>query len=363
MSAQGPSKQPCARPGIQLENLRKTYPDNVAVDDLNLTVGKGELVAFLGPSGCGKTTSLRMIAGLTPITSGRVVVDGRDLTGLPVFRRDIGMVFQNYALFPHLDVRRNIAFGLEMRKLSSAEIARRVNEAIALVQLQGREGRRPAELSGGQQQRVALARALAIQPSLLLFDEPLSNLDAKLREEMRKEIRDIQKRLGITAIFVTHDQVEALTMCDRIAVLNHGRLEQLGTPQELYERPATPFVASFIGRTNRLAGQARGKVVEGAGWQLAIAEPHHGAVEVMVRPHRMKLAQSTVASPEAVNRVKGNVVRCIYAGEVIQTDVDIGGQIITVEQPNAGSEVTPEPGQAVEVTFLVRDSLVYSGAA
>jgi putative spermidine/putrescine transport system ATP-binding protein len=342
---------------LALRELSKVYGDVVAVDRLSLEIRRGELVAFLGPSGCGKTTSLRMLAGLTQATSGKIVVDGRDVTSAPPYRRDMGMVFQSYALFPHLDVARNVAFGLEMRKLGRAEVRQRVAEAIALVRLTGRESRKPAQLSGGQQQRVALARALVIRPSILLLDEPLSNLDAKLRDEMRTEIRDIQRRLGITSVFVTHDQTEALTMCDRVAVINHGRLEQLGSPSELYERPASAFVASFVGRTNRLSGVADGSFVVAGGLRLRAPGEHRGAVEVMIRPHRITLGDDA-AMGDAVNVVAGRVVRSVYAGDVIQSDVQAAECVLSVEQPNQG---TPAPAVGADVTlaFRVADTMLF----
>jgi len=239
---------------LTLDHLTKTFPARTqqggevkAVDDVSLNIEKGQFVTLLGPSGCGKTTTLRLIAGFEFPTSGRIILDGQRLDDVPPNRRDMAMVFQSYAIFPHLNVFENIAYGLKIKKLTSSEIRRRADEVMALTQLTGLEDRAPNQLSGGQQQRVALARALVVEPKVLLFDEPLSNLDAKLREEMRFEIRDLQKRLGITAVYVTHAQEEALVMSDLVAVINKGRLAQLGTPEEIYEHPRSRFVADFIG--------------------------------------------------------------------------------------------------------------------
>lgn len=243
--------------GLVLEKVSKSYSGELLVlDDLNLEVSKGEFVSLLGPSGCGKTTALRMVGGLIPTTSGRILVGGRDVTAVPAHGRNMGLVFQNYALFPHLTVANNVMFGLEMRGVAKKEALQRAGEALEMVGLSGLEARFPRELSGGQQQRVALARALVIRPDILLLDEPLSNLDAQLRERMRIEIRDLQQKTGITTIFVTHDQSEALTMSDRIAILDRGRVAQFGTPLEIYDRPSNAFVASFIGRVNRVEGKA-----------------------------------------------------------------------------------------------------------
>jgi putative spermidine/putrescine transport system ATP-binding protein len=346
---------------LSLRGLTKTYGSFTAVDGFNLDVPKGELVAFLGPSGCGKTTSLRMIAGLVPATSGRIVVGGQDLTEVPTHRRDMGLVFQSYALFPHMSVAKNVAFGLEMRNVAKDEIARRVKEAIALVHLSGKEEHRPGQLSGGQQQRVALARALVVRPSILLLDEPLSNLDAKLRDEMRNEIRDIQKRLGITAIFVTHDQVEALTMCDKVVVMNQGRLEQHGTPVDLYERPATAFVASFVGRTNRMKAVAKDGTAEFAGTRIAAPAGLSGPVEVMIRPHRVMLAAGDDGSGD--HRVPGIVTRSIFAGDILQYDVEVAGQIISVELATRGGETVLEPGSPVTLSWRAGDVFVYGASA
>jgi putative spermidine/putrescine transport system ATP-binding protein len=251
-----------------------------------------------------------------------------------------------------------------MRKVAKDEIARRVKEAIALVHLTGKEEDRPAQLSGGQQQRVALARALVVRPSILLLDEPLSNLDAKLRDEMRNEIRDIQKRLGITAIFVTHDQVEALTMCDKVVVMNQGRLEQAGTPVELYEAPKTAFVASFVGRTNRVKAIARDRMVELAGQRIAAPPGLSGPVEVMIRPHRIALVPDTGAqnNDPARHTVAGTIARTIFAGDILQYDVDVAGQIFTVELATRGGETVLEPGRAVALSWRAQDVFVYGAS-
>lgn len=349
---------------LTLRNLSKSYAGSKVVHSLNLDIRKGELLAFLGPSGCGKTTSLRMVAGLTPATSGRILVDGRDITVLPPYRRDMGLVFQSYALFPHMNVAKNVAFGLEMRKVPAPELRERVAQAIALVHLEGLEHRRPAELSGGQQQRVALARALVIRPSILLLDEPLSNLDAKLREGMRTEIRDIQQRLGITTVFVTHDQDEAMTMCDRVAVMNGGRLEQLGTPADLYERPASAFVASFVGRMNKFPAFAEGNTITAPGIELKTAHPANGAVEVMMRPHRIYFDdESMPAGPGFVNRLQGRIVRSLYAGDKIQFDVHVGDWTLVVERSNVGQGDILPVGSDVTIRFRDVDTLVFKGAS
>ncbi|WP_309083084.1 ABC transporter ATP-binding protein [Chelativorans sp.] len=355
-------EEPAAGGFLSLQGLGKRYQGFTAVHHLYLDVPRGELVALLGPSGCGKTTTLRMIAGLTPVSGGRVLVGGRDMTSEPPYRRDMGLVFQSYALFPHMTVERNVAFGLEMRRIGRAEVAERVKEAVAMVRLQGLEKRRPRELSGGQQQRVALARALVIQPSILLFDEPLSNLDAKLRDEMRTEIRDIQQRLGITAVFVTHDQAEALAMCDKVAVMNAGRLEQLGTPTELYERPANPFVASFVGRINRLPAMAMGTKAKVGERELRLTQPMEGNIEVMVRPHRIQLEPAGSAATESTNRVQGEIRRTTYVGDLIQYVVHVDGLNWSVEQPTSASATLSPIGAKVDLSWRVEDTLAFKSA-
>ncbi|MER6088990.1 ABC transporter ATP-binding protein [Streptomyces bluensis] len=346
-------------PHLVLSGLAKTYPgaDGAAVRGIDLAVERGRILAVLGPSGCGKSTTLRLIAGLVAPTAGRIEVDGRDLTDVPVHRRDMGVVFQSYALFPHLDVARNVAFGLEMRSVGKAEVKRRVGEALELVRLGHLAGRRIAQLSGGQQQRVALARALVVEPSVLLLDEPLSNLDARLRSTMQDEIGRIQRETGITTVFVTHDQQEALSMADSVAVMNEGRIEQTGTPQEIYERPARPFVARFVGRANMVEGTSRGRdgertVVELPG--LGKVPAAGGPVEtgrlatVMLRPHRIAL---TAAAPQS-GGARGTVLSAAYAGETVAYRVRLGddGPVLDVERPT-GSEAPYGPGAEVALSW------------
>ncbi|MEV7872427.1 ABC transporter ATP-binding protein [Streptomyces sp. NPDC088124] len=352
---------PAAADGhLVLDGLAKIYPgkDGAAVRSVDLAVERGRMLAVLGPSGCGKSTTLRMIAGLVPPTSGRVRVDGRDITDAPVHRRDMGVVFQSYALFPHLDVARNVAFGLEMRKIPKAELKRRVDDALALVRLGHLAGRRIAQLSGGQQQRVALARALVVEPAVLLLDEPLSNLDAQLRSAMRDEICRIQRETGVTTVFVTHDQQEALSMADRVAVMNQGRIEQVGTPEDIYERPERAFVARFVGRANLLDGTARDRdgdrtpvELPGLGTVAAAGDavaPGRTAT-VMLRPHRMALAP---AAPGSGGGARGTVLSAGYAGETVAYRVRVGadGPVLDVERPT-GTQEPFGPGAAVELSW------------
>lgn len=316
---------------IRLDNLRKQFGETVAVHDVSLEIPAGDLFFLLGPSGCGKTTLLRMIAGFQEPTSGRILFGGDDVTHVAPQKRDTGMVFQGYALWPHMTVRQNVAFGLEVRKVSKAETARRVDSALERVQLSHQADRKTNQLSGGQQQRVALARALVIEPRVLLLDEPLSNLDAKLRLEMRQGIRDIAKAAGTTGVYVTHDQKEALSMADRVAVLNGGRLEQVGPPRELYERPVNRFVAGFLGETNLIAAEVAGR--EGdrvlldtpAGRLVSTvfpeALPTTGSVTCSVRPESISLAAPGSAAEERLpteNRLKLHRTGGVYLGEVAQ---------------------------------------------
>ncbi len=282
-------RQKPARPLLEVDRLRKHFPhaETAAIERVSLSVGEGELVALLGPSGCGKTTTLRMIGGFETPDEGRITLDGRDITRLPPEARGIGFVFQDYALFPHLDVLENVKFGL--RRMSRAQATARAEEMLRLVGLEGLGRRKPHQLSGGQQQRVALARSLAVAPRLILLDEPFSNLDAKMRVETRQEVRKLLKATGSAGILVTHDQEEALAMADRIAVMDAGRVVQIGTPDELYRNPATEFVASFLGRSNILTGTASGMNAQTAFGSLPLSRAANGAVTLAVRPEQIML--------------------------------------------------------------------------
>jgi spermidine/putrescine ABC transporter ATP-binding subunit len=315
-------------PALELAQLVKRFGSITAVDRIDLAVPPGELVALLGPSGCGKTTTLRIVAGFERPDFGRVRIQGVDVTTTPPYRRDTGMVFQHYALFPHMTVRENIGFGLRMRGVARTELETRVRETLALVSLSGLEDRYPRQLSGGQQQRVALARALVIRPQLLLLDEPLSSLDAKLRQEMRLEVRAIQRRVGITALFVTHDQEEALSLADRVAVINQGRVEQMGTPVEVYERPRTAFVAGFIGQSNFFRGEiadaatnaGRGVLRGQDGCLFHGSNPLRLAARsqalLAVKDQRVRLRSAP--SPAALNSLVATVESVSYLGTAVQ---------------------------------------------
>ncbi len=352
-------------PEIQLSNLEKRFGEIRAVDGVSLEVVGGEFFSLLGPSGCGKTTTLRMIGGFELPTGGQVLLRGRDVTMDPPDKRPVNMVFQNYALFPHLDVSENIAFGLRRRKVDKAEIKRRVGEALDLVHLAGYAKRKPNQLSGGQQQRVALARALVNRPNVLLLDEPLGALDLKLRKQLQVELKRIQVEVGITFVYVTHDQEEALTMSDRIAVMNHGRVEQLGTPDDLYERPKTRFVADFIGTTNLLCGSVEsiaagtaivrlgsGECCIVAGRGLAVGDP----VELSVRPESVELRPSngTTHSPTPI---AASVEHVAYLGSSVQYIVrTTGGLSITALTHKTGERLAV--GRAIDVTWSPAEALV-----
>ena len=337
---------------VVLKNIEKRYGDTIAVSDFNLSIAQGELVALLGPSGCGKTTTLRMVAGFVDATDGTITFGERDVTLLAPYHRNTGMVFQSYALFPHLNVAENVAFGLRRRGVGRAEIETRVKTALDRVRLAALKDRLPRNLSGGQQQRVALARALVIEPDVLLLDEPLSNLDAKLREEMRVEIRQIQQSLGLTTIFVTHDQEEALAVADRLVVMNVGRIEQIGTPYELYEKPGTEFVATFIGGANVLRGTSEaGHFVLSDGTRLPLAGAPCTAIAV--RPERISIAQgSAIATPDGCS-LPGKITVRTYLGAVVEYMVTLAtGETMRVrEQGRGGAVDLPKPGDAVTLTW------------
>jgi spermidine/putrescine transport system ATP-binding protein len=339
-------------PAIELVSVEKEFTagghDVRAVERVDLRIAEGEFFSLLGPSGCGKTTTLRMIAGFEEPTNGQILLHGRDMVGVPPFRRDVNMVFQQYALFPHMDVFENVAFGLRRKKVDKAEITRRVAETLALVELEGREKRKPRQLSGGQQQRVALARALVNRPRALLLDEPLGALDLKLRQAMQLELKRIQREVGITFVYVTHDQEEALTMSDRLVVMNAGRIEQLGSPRELYEHPATRFVANFIGTSNVLTGRLERR---GDAWALSGLGPDQRVlvadtgdtregqdVEVAVRPEKIVLRTEQDPPPSDRSALRVKVDEIVYLGTSTQyRTVTDGGDVLAVYRQNASA--------------------------
>jgi putative spermidine/putrescine transport system ATP-binding protein len=315
---------------VRMEGLSRHYGPVVALDRLDLTLHPGELIALLGPSGCGKTTTLRLLAGLEDADSGHITVGGKDITRVSAAKRDMGMVFQAYSLFPHMTVRQNVAFGLRLRRVDAAKRDRRALEMLDLVGLSTQADRYPHQISGGQQQRVALARALAIEPQVLLLDEPLSALDAKVRAQLRDEIRRIQLEVGITTLFVTHDQEEALAIADRVGVMREGHLEQLAPPVEVYSRPATSFVAEFVGLSNRLSGTVRGGevIVRGRTLPLVERDTPDGEVVVLVRPEAVTLASQ--ASPESGPLV-GTVIAVTFLGATSRVTVDLGDTSIMAQ--------------------------------
>ncbi|HJZ29452.1 MAG TPA: ABC transporter ATP-binding protein [Streptosporangiaceae bacterium] len=319
---------------VRLEGLSRHYGSVVALDRLDLTLEPGQLIALLGPSGCGKTTTLRLLAGLEDADAGRVIVGGRDITHMPASKRDMGMVFQAYSLFPHMTVRQNVAFGLRLRRVGAAERDQRAIEMLELVGLAEHATRYPHQLSGGQQQRVALARALAIEPQVLLLDEPLSALDAKVRAQLRDEIRRIQLEVGITTLFVTHDQEEALAIADRVGVMREGHIEQLAPPTEVYSRPATSFVAEFVGLTNRLAGEVRdgSVIVRGCTLPLVERDTPDGQVVALVRPEAVTLASDD--APES-GALVGTVIAVTFLGATSRVTVDLGDATILAQLTTA----------------------------
>jgi len=365
-----PEESGAPAPDVRLVQVRKHFRDTAAVDGIDLEIAQGEFFSLLGPSGCGKSTTLALIGGFEEPTGGEVWLGGREMSRVPPYRRDVNTVFQSYALFPHLDVASNVAFGLRRRKLPRARISSRVSDALELVGLAGLGKRKPAQLSGGQQQRVALARALVNEPRVLLLDEPLGALDLKLRKQMQLELKRIQREVGVTFLYVTHDQEEALAMSDRLAVMNLGNIEQIGAPEEVYERPATEFVADFLGASNLLGGAVT--AVEGGVARIALdgagevrAHPDRlpqGAqrVKVGVRPEKLRPLRRDEAEPTGANVVQGRVRTSTYLGLGHQLEIDgPAATRLVVYVQNAGDEA---PGAGADVrlcwrpehTFVVR---------
>jgi spermidine/putrescine transport system ATP-binding protein len=363
-----------AEQSVVLRDVRKHFGGFVAVDGVSLSVSRGEFLTLLGPSGCGKTTTLRMIGGFEYPTSGAILILGREMGGLPPYRRPVNTVFQNYALFPHMSVAQNVAYGLEMARVPRDERKRRVAGALEMVRLPNVDKRKPSELSGGQQQRVALARALVNRPAVLLLDEPLGALDLKLRKAMQIELKGLNREVGATFIYVTHDQEEALTMSDRIAVMSEGKILQLGTPAEIYERPRNRFVADFIGQTNLFDGNLvkisgdlaevqlpDGTIVKGL---VPSGESPSGAVTVAVRPERVVLASDLpIDVPSAWNSLAGTVADVIYLGTHTQVVVVLpGGNAVTVHRQNrTGGDGGPQPGENAAVAFDPASATILAG--
>jgi spermidine/putrescine transport system ATP-binding protein len=353
----------------ELQNVTKRFGEVRAVDSVSLAIRQGEFLTLLGPSGCGKTTLLRMLAGFEAPDAGRVLLGGRDVTEVPPYRRDVTTVFQHYALFPHMNVFENVAFGLERRRLSREETERRAARALEMVRMSGLDLRQPGELSGGQQQRVALARALVLEPKVLLLDEPLAALDLKLRKEMQLELKELQRGLGISFIYVTHDQEEALTMSDRIAVMNAGHIEQLGRAEEIYERPATEFVAGFIGVSNIIEGTVESvseghSIIDIGGSRIyataAGLTPGQG-VRLLVRPEKIRISAET--SKQAL---AARIESAVYLGESTQWRVSLdGGQAITVVEQNTQpfDSARSRIGERVFVSWKPESAVILSGSA
>ncbi len=353
---------------LEVRDLTKRYSPLVSVGPISFDVHEGEFFSLLGPSGCGKTTTLRCIAGFEALSGGSIRVGGERLDDKPPHRRDVGLVFQNYALFPHLTVFDNVAFGLRLRRVSKAEIADRVDRILQLVDLAGMTARFPAQLSGGQQQRVAIARSLVLEPRILMFDEPLSNLDFKLRLQMREELRNLQRRLGKTSIYVTHDQTEALALSDRIAVLSHGRIEQIGTPDEIYERPASVFVAEFIGSSNMLPVRIveRGSdvtvVVTEGGLRLLCHAAGDAALDgaadivALVRPERVHVEAPGGAPAPRETRAAARIADVTYLGEDLHLGLELsGGDRLRAAMKNTNAARRVAAGQSIEIVIAAAD--------
>jgi putative spermidine/putrescine transport system ATP-binding protein len=352
---------------LELTDIQKRFGEMVAVEGFNLAAEAGEFVSFLGPSGCGKTTTLRMIAGFEQPTTGSITINGADVTYRPPNKRNVGMVFQSYALFPNMSVADNIGFGMKVRKRPKDQIRKRVGELLELINLPDKGSRYPYQLSGGQQQRVALARALAIEPQVLLLDEPLSALDAKIRVALRVEIRSIQRALGITTVYVTHDQEEALSLSDRVVVMSDGHIEQVGTPFEVYNFPKTPFVASFVGTLNvmpaNIVDAGRGELTI-AGQPVRIERTFEGgegkSVNIALRPEMVSLGDG----PEGSNRVKGKVVDVSFLGSIVRIRVGLGdgGPIVSLDEFNEPTLKLPAIDEGLTISFPADGPLVLDSA-
>ena len=352
--------------GVEIRNVALAFGTTAVLKDISLAIAPGEFFALLGPSGSGKSTLLRLIAGFNVHQHGEVLVGGRDITRVPPWKRDVGMVFQNYALWPHMSVAGNVAFGLEEKRLPRDEVRRRVAAVLELVGLTGFETRRPGQLSGGQQQRVAIARTLAIEPQVLLLDEPLSNLDARLREQTRQELVKLQRRLNITTIFVTHDQEEALTTCDRIAVLDQGVIQQVGTPIELFDDPANRFVAQFVGSVNLVAGTLER---EGKRWRFvsplagaftlpASALPPEESFDLAFRPHAVRIGAADETADEDTLALRGTIESSEFLGESLRYDVRVGGATLRADVTHARGRRPLASGTPVTLA-IAADELRY----
>ncbi len=344
---------------VIIKNAVKKYGDFTAVNGISLNIEQGEFFTLLGPSGCGKTTLLRMIAGFNTVDGGEICFDEQVINTLPAHKRDIGMVFQNYAIFPHLNVADNVAYGLKARKVPKEQIVPRVDEALKMVQIDQLKTRQPNELSGGQQQRVALARAFVIEPGVLLMDEPLSNLDAKLRVQMRTTIKKLQRRLGITTVYVTHDQEEALAISDRIAVMNQGNIMQIGKPEEIYRKPANPFVANFIGVSNFIDCSLDGrdpkaavvKLHDGHSFQMPLRAPYSGEVILSARPEQLFFSETGLP---------GRVNMSTFLGDFIQYEVELStGQVLELNEYTKDVDGAKNDGEEVHISFDPRRVSLY----
>ncbi len=349
-------------PGVVIEDLNLSFGDTHVLKGVDLSIKQGEFFAFLGPSGSGKSTLLRAIAGFGPKPTGRILIQGNDIADLPPWKRDVGMVFQSYALWPHMTVRKNVAFGLEERKISKREINERVEKALDMVGLVELAGRRPSQLSGGQQQRIALARTIVIEPKVLLLDEPLSNLDANLRIQMRHDIRELQKKLQLTTIFVTHDQEEANTTSDRMAVLDQGVIQQVGAPIELYDNPVNLFVANFLGTANII----RGAVIteESAlvfrtdrGMDIPLNQGYSHGRSIVFRPQNVDVCAAGTGVGEAHSKLNGKVSQMEFLGSIIRYGVDVNGDMVLVDHAHKKGEGVFQVGDSVDL-LIDRESLL-----